>query len=247
MPVKKIISDLWNTLSDFEDCYKYGFRRPGREDYVPSASADGPGTEPCTAGSLSSPECDTLENIASEVSLCRKCILCRERRNTVPGAGSINPDVMIIGEGPGAEEDATGVPFVGAAGKYLDKWLEAIALDRESDCFIGNVVKCRPPGNRDPLPDEIFSCRSYLERQIKILRPRAILTLGRISSRSITGVEEGIGRLRGKVYSYSGIPVVVTYHPSAVLRDREKYRRPVWDDLRLLRGILDRNPDSSSG
>jgi len=238
MPVKKIISDLWNTLSDFEDSYKYGFRRPGREDYVPSVSADVHGAEPVF---------DTLGDIASEVALCRKCHLCRERRNTVPGAGSDNPAVMIIGEGPGAEEDATGFPFVGAAGKYLDKWLEAIALDRKSDCFIGNVVKCRPPGNRDPQPEEISACRSYLERQIKILRPKAILTLGRISSRSITGVEEGIGRLRGKVYSYKGIPVVVTYHPSAVLRDREKYRRPVWDDLRLLRGILDSNPDSTSG
>ncbi|MDX9801264.1 MAG: uracil-DNA glycosylase [Spirochaetia bacterium] len=242
--MKKIIADLWNTLSDFEDLYKYGFRRSGRKEYVPFVPAAGSGAE---KGFDRDRGDDTLEKIASEAAACRNCDLCLKRKKTVPGAGSYNPDVMIIGEGPGAEEDESGIPFVGAAGKYLDKWLEAIALDRKTNCFIGNVVKCRPPGNRDPLPDEINACRGYLERQIKILRPRAILTLGRIAGSSITGENEGIGRLRGKVYSFKGIPVIVTYHPSAVLRDKGKYRKPVWDDLRLLRGILDRNPDSSSG
>ena len=147
---------------------------------------------------------------------------------------------MIVGEGPGGDEDIKGIPFVGAAGQYLDKWLSAINLDRHRDCFIGNIVKCRPPGNRDPEPDEIYKCLPYLERQIALLKPDIILTLGRISGRILTGEDSGIGRMRGRVYTYNGIPVIPTYHPSAVLRYPEKYKRAVWEDLKKLRSELDR-------
>ena len=152
--------------------------------------------------------------------------------------GVESPDVMVVGEGPGADEDAQGLPFVGKAGQYLDKWLDAIQLSRHTNCFIGNVVKCRPPMNRDPQPDEIAACLPYLERQIALLKPRFILTVGRISSSVLTGQEAGIGRLRGRTYSFHGIPLIPTYHPSAVLRD-PSLRRPVWDDLRRLKAELE--------
>ena len=152
--------------------------------------------------------------------------------------GVESPDVLVVGEGPGADEDAQGLPFVGKAGQYLDKWLDAIQLSRHTNCFIGNMVKCRPPMNRDPQPDEIAACLPYLERQIALLKPRFILTVGRISSAVLTGQEAGIGRLRGRTYSFHGIPLIPTYHPSAVLRD-PSLRRPVWDDLRRLKAELE--------
>jgi DNA polymerase len=145
---------------------------------------------------------------------------------------------MVIGEGPGSEEDKSGMPFVGPAGQLLDKMLMAIGLSRETNCFIGNIVKCRPPMNRDPAPDEQSSCMPYLDRQIEILKPKAFLAVGRIPAQALLGVKDGIGKLRGRRYEYKGIPLVATYHPSALLRD-ENYKRPAWEDLKLLRSILD--------
>ena len=181
---------------------------------------------------------DTLESIAAEVRDCRKCRLSEERRNAVPGEGVLNPKVMIIGEAPGAQEDATGNPFVGRAGKYLDKWLQAIGLQRDRDVFIGNIIKCRPPNNRDPFPDESSACMPYLKRQIRVIRPKTILTLGRISTHILTGTTEGIGKLHGRVFHFQGVPLVPTYHPSGVLRN-PVYRKPVWDDLRTLKRIIE--------
>ena len=177
-----------------------------------------------------------LDAVAAEVAVCTMCPLHTKRTNAVPGSGSIDPIVVVVGEAPGKEEDRTGKPFVGAAGKYLDKWLAAIQLSRETDCFIANVVKCRPPGNRDPESSETDVCVQFLERQIDILGPKAILTLGRIASHILTGQSVGIGKLRGSVYSYRGIPLVPTFHPSAVLRDMD-LRRRVWDDLKLLKSV----------
>jgi uracil-DNA glycosylase family 4 len=182
-----------------------------------------------------------LEDIAREVAACTACALHRERRNTVAGEGVIDALVMVIGEGPGAEEDRIGRPFVGRAGNYLDRWLAAIDLDRRSNCFIGNIVKCRPPGNRDPLPEESAACLPFLKRQIRILEPKTILTLGRIATQILCGRSEGIGKLRGQELDYLGIPVVATYHPSAVLRNTD-LRAAVWEDLKRLRGLLDLKP-----
>ena len=181
-----------------------------------------------------------LGELAELIEHCTRCGLCERRKKAVPGQGVINPLVMVIGEAPGAEEDASGEPFVGPAGKYLDSWLAAIQLYRGRDVFIGNVVKCRPPGNRDPLPEEREACIPYLHRQIEIIRPKAILSVGRISSQFLTGVAEGIGRIRSqnKGYTYQGIPLVPTYHPSAVLRTPQEYRRLVWDDLQRLKAII---------
>ena len=181
---------------------------------------------------------ETLQSIAAEVHACQRCRLSETRRNAVPGEGVIYPKVMIIGEAPGADEDATGHPFVGRAGQYLDKWLEAIGLDRRRDVFIGNIIKCRPPNNRDPLPDESDTCMPFLKRQVHIIRPRTILTLGRIATHLLTGTSEGIGKLHGRQFEFQGIPLIPTYHPSGVLRN-PVYRKPVWDDLRALKSLIE--------
>ncbi len=181
---------------------------------------------------------DSLERISQEIEACQRCRLRETRTKCVPGKGVLHPKVMIIGEGPGAEEDRSGIPFVGRAGQYMDKWMDAIGLTRDRDLFIGNIVKCRPPGNRDPLPDEIEACRGYLERQIKIINPVLILSVGRIASQVLIGSTQGIGRLRGRMYEYRGIPLIPTYHPSGVLRNPGQYRKPVWEDLKLVKKFL---------
>ena len=187
---------------------------------------------------------DSLPQVAAEVAACRACGLCAGRTNGVPGEGAARPLVMVVGEGPGREEDRSGRPFVGAAGQYLDRWLAAIDLQRDANCFITNVVKCRPPGNRDPLPEEANACRPFLQRQIRLLRPQALLSVGRIASQALIGRQAPIGALRGQVHHYPAdqagaapLPLVATYHPSAVLRN-PSLRRPVWDDLRLLQRLL---------
>ena len=178
-----------------------------------------------------------LAVVAAEVAACAKCGLSANRTVTVPGEGVVNPPVMFVGEGPGAEEDRTGRPFVGAAGKYLDTWLGPIGLTRPQ-VFIANCVKCRPPQNREPHPDEIGACLPYLERQIAAVKPKVICCLGRIAAQTLLGTASSLGSLRGKVHQRHGIPVVVTYHPSAVLRDKAGLRKPVWDDLQLLQRLL---------
>jgi len=193
---------------------------------APAAAEGPPGSAP-----------DSLEAITREVMACSLCGLHRGRHRAVPGEGVSEPLVIVVGEGPGADEDRTGRPFVGRAGQYLDKWLAAIGLDRAKNCYIANVVKCRPPGNRDPLPEESAACGPYLKRQIALLRPRAVLTLGRVSSQILTGRSEGIGGLRGRRHELDGLPLIATYHPSAVLRDTT-LRAAVWEDLKLLRTVL---------
>ena len=180
-----------------------------------------------------------LAALAGEVTACTLCPLHRERTQAVPGAGMLEPRVLVIGEGPGAEEDRQGLPFVGRAGRYLDDWLAAIDLSRKQNVYITNVVKCRPPGNRDPLPQEWGACNPYLKRQIALLQPAAVLAVGRVATGVLTGSSEGIGKLRGRVHEYEGIPLIATYHPSGVLRN-PAWRRPVWEDLKQLRAILSR-------
>lgn len=181
---------------------------------------------------------DSLDAIAAEAMRCQRCRLSAGRNRVVPGQGSSRPLVMVIGEGPGSEEDRTGLPFVGPAGQLLNRMLAAIDLSRETNCFIGNIVKCRPPMNRDPAPDEQTACMPYLDRQIALLRPRAFLAVGRIPAQALLGVKDGIGKLRGRVHQFRGLPLIATYHPSALLRD-ESLKRPAWEDLKLLKSILD--------
>lgn len=174
-----------------------------------------------------------LNTIAQEVRACTGCRLCEKRKNAVPGEGVPRPLVLVLGEGPGADEDASGRPFVGKAGQLLDKMLLSIGLSREKNCFIANVVKCRPPENRDPLPDETAACSHFLERQIDLLKPPAILSVGRIPTKTLLRTEEGITKLRGVWKDYNGIPFLPTYHPSYLLRD-ESQKPAAWEDLKSL-------------
>jgi len=161
-------------------------------------------------------EGDTLEQVAAEVRVCPKCDLCRTRTHAVPGSGNANARVMFVGEGPGYNEDQQGLPFVGQAGKYLDELLGIAGLQRQ-DVFITNVVKCRPPGNRDPLPDEIAACSEYLERQIALIDPDLIVTLGRFSmGRWFPG--DKISRIHGQERRFGRLTVMPMYHPAAALR-----------------------------
>lgn len=179
----------------------------------------------------------TLTELYTKIARCTKCPLARTRNNVVPGEGVENPDVLVIGEGPGYDEDMSGRPFVGKAGVLLDKMLAAIGLDRTKNCYIANVVKCRPPQNRDPLPDEQATCNAFLQAQIHILKPKMILCMGRIAGHKMLESQESLNKLRGQFFEYNGIPLMVTYHPSALLRD-ESLKAPAWQDLKLFRSKL---------
>ena len=185
---------------------------------------------------------DTLECIANEINSCKNCQLGQTRKNSVPGEGVKNPLVMVIGEGPGADEDTQGRPFVGKAGQLLDKMLSAINLSRTENCFIANMVKCRPPNNRDPYPDEREACSGFLNRQILILKPKIILVVGSIASQTLLNSTDSVAKMRGKFFEYKienlTIPLLVTYHPSFLLRS-EDFKRPTWEDLKLLRTKID--------
>lgn len=178
---------------------------------------------------------ETLRNVALG---CQRCGLAEERKQVVFADGSRTARLMVVGEAPGAREDATGLPFVGPAGRLLDLLLATVDLSREDSVYICNVIKCRPPGNRNPLPGEIEACAPYLRRQIELVSPEAILAVGTFAGRLLTGKDSTLGNLRGDVYSYEGVPLLVTYHPAALLRNR-RWVRSTWDDLQLLRGVLD--------
>jgi uracil-DNA glycosylase family 4 len=180
----------------------------------------------------------TLDEIAKTVASCRRCPLYASATNPVPGTGNSNADFMIVGEAPGANEDAQGVPFVGQAGQLLTKIIEAIDLKRE-DVFIANVLKHRPPGNRNPLPEEVTACSPYLIRQIELVRPKVILALGTFAAQTLLETKLTIGKLRGQIHRYYGVPLIVTYHPAALLRN-PAWKRPTWEDVQLARRILDR-------
>lgn len=183
------------------------------------------------------PEFASLADIASAVAVCQKCSLFKEAAHSVPGEGNPDADFMCVGEAPGAKEDETGRPFVGQAGQLLTKILAAIDLKRE-DVFIGNVLKHRPPGNRNPLPDEVKACSPYLIRQIELIRPKVILALGTFAAQTLLDTKLTIGKLRGQVHRYYGVPLIVTYHPAALLRN-PSWKRPTWEDVQLARRILD--------
>jgi DNA polymerase len=183
------------------------------------------------------PEYGTLEDVAAAVADCRRCALYQAALNPVPGEGNPRAELVCVGEGPGATEDQTGRPFVGAAGKLLGDILAAIKLARE-DVYICNVVKHRPPGNRTPLPDEVAACRPWLARQLEIIRPKVILALGSSAAQTLLNTKLAIGKLRGSVHRYNGTPLIVTYHPAALLRN-PAWKRPTWEDVQLVRRILD--------
>jgi DNA polymerase len=208
---------------------------------VASGAAPAPAVvaPPPLAGPVAHMDWPTLREA---VAACRACGLCETRRQTVFGVGHEQAHLMVIGEAPGEQEDRQGEPFVGPAGQLLDSMLQAIGLSRqpgpaEQQVFIANTLKCRPPGNRNPAPEELAKCEPFLQRQLALVRPRVILAMGRFAVQALLRSNEPIGRLRGRVHEYQGVPLVVTYHPAYLLRNLPD-KAKAWDDLCLAASLL---------
>jgi uracil-DNA glycosylase family 4 len=219
-------------------------QRSAVDPILPAAPAERrtPNAERRTAPALPAPSglaSADLEAIAASIAQCRACGLCQQRTRTVPGEGSPTPELVFVGEGPGADEDASGRPFVGAAGQLLDKMIGAMGMKRE-EVFICNVMKCRPPGNRTPEPDEMAACLPFLEAQLTALKPRVICLLGATPLKALLGLT-GITRLHGQRQEWRGIPVIPSFHPAYLLRNAEA-KKPAWEDLRVVLGVLGREP-----
>lgn len=186
------------------------------------------------------PPADTLEQILADIGDCKRCRLCEGRNKIVFGCGNERSPLVFVGEGPGADEDEQGVPFVGRAGQLLTQMIENTAAKegieiRRSDVYICNVVKCRPPENRTPLPDEMEICGQFLARQLAVIQPKAICVLGATAMKALLNTKEGITRLRGKWHKWRDIPVMITYHPSYLLRQyNQQAKREAWEDLKTL-------------
>ena len=199
-------------------------------------ASDGDGVE------ISAPDVDLTglkyTELKAVAESCQRCRLAKGRTQVVFSDGNPQARLMVVGEAPGANEDRTGLPFVGQAGKFLDLLLAAVDLSRKDSVYICNVIKCRPPGNRDPMADEIELCSPFLKRQIALVAPEVILAVGTFAAQLLTGTNRPLGKLRGSVYTYEGVPLVVTYHPAALLRNAG-WTRFTWDDLQLLRQVMD--------
>jgi len=202
---------------------------------IPAETGIQPRTnEPRPASSASAA---TWEELRIQVAECRACDLCKQRKQAVLGVGHPTAPWLFVGEGPGADEDEVGEPFVGQAGKLLDSMLAAIGCARGREVYIANVVKCRPPGNRTPTPEEAAACAPYLDRQIELIGPKLIVALGKTAATRLLATEASLASLRGKVHSYRGIPVVVTYHPAYLLRSLPE-KAKAWEDLLFARRTL---------
>jgi len=226
-------ADIFNLLKAASSC-QLGYTDKGFVE-VPVFTDD-----PISRPTVESTEDKTglsIQAIGRKVSDCKNCSLNKTRNKAVPGEGVEHPAVLVIGEGPGEDEDNTGRPFVGKAGQLLDKMLIAIGLDRTKNCYIANIVKCRPPANRTPLPEEAQACSGFLQAQIHILKPKMILAMGRTAFQNLLQTPEGINSARGKFFDLNGIPVMPTYHPSALLRN-EELKRPAWEDLKAFKARL---------
>ncbi|MBL8323411.1 MAG: uracil-DNA glycosylase [Rubrivivax sp.] len=210
----------------------------GQAPSVPVLPAAAPVADPSVASA-------DWPALRAAVAACRACRLCEGRKQTVFGVGHAQAHWMIVGEAPGAQEDEQGEPFVGAAGQLLDAMLRALDLSRAGEgeparrAFIANTLKCRPPGNRNPQPDEMARCEPFLVRQIQLVRPRLILAMGRFAVQALLRTDEPVGRLRGRVHRYQGVPLVVTYHPAYLLRNLPDKAR-AWEDLCLAADVMER-------
>ncbi|HEV2340426.1 MAG TPA: uracil-DNA glycosylase [Candidatus Acidoferrales bacterium] len=183
---------------------------------------------------------DTLERIRADIGDCKRCKLCQKRANIVFGAGSSTAELVFVGEGPGHDEDIQGLPFVGRAGKLLTQMIEAMGLRRE-DVYICNVVKCRPPENRTPEPDEVETCSPFLFRQLDVIHPKVIVCLGAVAFQSLLGAKQSISRLRGQWLEFRGMPLLATYHPAYLLRNPSA-KGDVWEDLKKVMAHLGLKP-----
>ena len=203
-----------------------------------STSEETSASEPAERESVvASDEGLTLDAFREEICTCTRCPLGATRNQFVFGSGDPNAGIMFVGEAPGADEDQSGLPFVGAAGQLLTKIIEAMGLSRE-EVYICNILKCRPPGNRDPQPEEIAQCEPYLKRQIDLVQPRVLCTLGRFAAQTLLRSDLTMGRLRQSEHRYEGIPLVATYHPAALLRNPQ-WKRPTWEDIKKVRRLYD--------
>ncbi|CAN7281397.1 uracil-DNA glycosylase [Caballeronia sp. dw_19] len=212
-------------------------------DDVPPQSLAVSETVDDTAADIATLDWDTL---AARVAVCERCRLCERRTNSVFGVGDRDADWMLIGEAPGENEDKLGEPFVGQAGKLLDSMLHAVALSREDNVFIANVIKCRPPGNRNPELDEVARCEPYLKRQVELVKPKLIVALGRFAAQSLLKTEASIASLRGRVHDYQGVPVIVTYHPAYLLRSLPD-KAKAWADLCLAEATYRKSLQAADG
>jgi DNA polymerase len=204
---------------------------------VPPQAAAPPRVAAPPPGPDQAARADRLAALGAEVEACTRCALATTRTKVVVGVGRLDPGLLLVGEAPGADEDRVGEPFVGRAGQLLTRILAAIGLER-SDVYICNVLKCRPPENRNPLPGEIAACSPYLAEQIALVRPRVIAALGRFAASTLLRTHQTtLGALRGRIHDYQGIPVVVTYHPSALLR-YPMYKKPTWEDMQVIQRLL---------
>src|SRR5574343_56147 len=217
-----------------------------RHEEGPLASASVPDEAPAVAPAMvatpsphANPEVGSLDwpALARQVAVCRACPLCEQRKQAVLGVGDTSPDYLFIGEGPGADEDAKGEPFVGQAGKLLDSMLAALDIARGNRVYIANAVKCRPPGNRTPEAAEMAACRPYLERQIALLKPKIIVLLGKAAVHAVLHEDKSLASLRGQRFEFAGVPVVVTYHPAYLLRNLPD-KAKAWEDLLFARRTL---------
>ncbi len=204
----------------------------------PVNSKDTPESQAGIVGEVQGQSQD-LSSVEAVVRGCKACVLHQSRSNTVFGSGSLTADWLLVGEAPGAEEDKQGLPFVGRAGQLLDSMLYGLGLNRD-EVYIANVLKCRPPRNRDPMGEEVRKCEPYLHQQIRNIQPRIIIAMGRFAAQSLLKKTDPIGRLRGRVHEYDkfGIPLVVTYHPAYLLRSPLE-KRKAWLDLTLARAVLE--------
>lgn len=189
-------------------------------------------------------QCESLDDLNKTICACQKCGLGSTRTNFVFGVGNPKADLVLVGEAPGAEEDLQGEPFVGRAGQLLNKILEAINFKRE-EVYICNILKCRPPNNRDPLPEEVAQCEPYLWKQLEIIQPKIILCLGRIAAQVLLKTNDSLTRMRGTMHNYRGIKLMVTYHPAALLRNPH-WKRPTWEDVQKLRREYDAMKENNS-
>ena len=220
---------------------------PQRQSVAAAAPSTAPAASPATVSRGEADQDPRWEPLAAEVRTCTLCGLCSGRTQTVFGVGNRNAELLVVGEAPGADEDRQGEPFVGRAGQLLNSMLRAMHAPRET-VYIANVLKCRPPGNRDPAPDEVRSCLPYLQRQIDLISPRLMLAVGRIAAQSLLATDTPIGKLRGVLHRFGtrGTPLIVTYHPAYLLRSPSE-KRKVWIDLRFVQRELAKQRESARG
>jgi len=235
---QELLGALHDYLEDLRDSGVDGLPLETAAPRTPAVS-ERPVTDGVSTVQGGSPARETLEDIRTDLGDCRRCRLADGRTNLVYGMGNPDARLVFVGEGPGRDEDLQGEPFVGEAGKLLTRIIEAMGLHR-SDVYICNVVKCRPPQNRDPLPAEVEACSAFMLRQVKAINPRVIVALGKFAAQTLLDTQTPISRLRGSFHDFHGIPLMPTFHPAALLRD-QSLKRDVWEDMKQVMKLLANN------